>query len=448
MSSRTDEPAAFQPSPAALGALAALGGATALLSLFLWAELLVARAGGATLCALSDPNACARLWDGPFASAIHRFTGLPVAGWGLAWALVAAALPLVALVLAAESRPHAAWLSAVRIAAAGGVVAVFVLVAAALQAKSFCIGCFLTYALTFAYAGVTLVGWRPLGLPQPGRALGLCATTLAVAFGLLVYPGLETPSGGDAAGRVAVIGAGGAGGAAAASARPAANDALSQFVASLEPRARQTLADSLYLYRSGIALPVGSPRTLLGPPAAPLRITDFTDIRCEHCAELHETLSALAREAPPGSFAVEPRQFPLDGECNSFIRQASDPVRCLAARARICAEGRDGAASYTSRLFAGQETLTVDNVYTLAEELMPHRELEQCVASAETARKLQSDIELAVQYQLEGTPLVLLNGRTGTSFAPFLYSMILTGGRTDHPAFDSLPPANPSAHIH
>jgi hypothetical protein len=26
--------------------------------------------------------------------------------------------------------------------------------------------------------------------------------------------------------------------------------------------------------------------------------------------------------------------------------------------------------------------------------------------------------------------------------------MVLTGGRTDHPAFAALPPPNPSAHLH
>lgn len=454
MPSNPDKPAPFQPSATSLGALAALAVVTALLSLLLWAELLVARAGGATLCALSDPDACARLWNGPFASAIHRFTGLPVAGWGVAWALAAAALPLVALVRAAESRPRAAWLSAVRIAAAGAVVAVFLLAAVALQAKSFCVGCFLAYALTLAYAGIALVGWRPLGLPEAGRGLRLSAAALITAFGLLLYPGLETPSKNDASGRAAVVGATGASGASGASAAaapsmaPAANDALSKFVVALDPKARQTLADSLYLYRNGIALPLGLPRTLLGAPAAPLRITEFTDIRCDHCAQLHETLAALEREAPARSFAVEPRQFPLDGECNSFIRQSSDPVRCLAARARLCAEGRNGAAAYTARLFGRQETLTVDDVYALAESMMPRRELERCVVSAETARRLQADIALAVQYDLDGTPLVLLNGRKGTSFAPFLYAMILTGGQSDHPAFDSLPPANPSAHLH
>jgi len=447
MSSTRTSPEPFRPSPAALGTLTALGVLTALLSLLLWGELLVARAGGATFCGFSDPDACARLWDGPFASAIHRITGLPVAAWGLTWSLVAATLPLVALVRAAEGRPHLAWLSAVRIAAAGGVVAVFALVAAALQAKSFCIGCLLTYALAFGYAGIALIGWRPLGLPQPRRACGLLAAALAVAFASLLYPGLATPSRSAADGREALIGAAGMASSAAA-ARPAVDDDLSRFVAALAPRARQTLSDSLHVYRNGIALPLDPPRTLLGPASAPLRITEFTDIRCDHCADLQETLSALVREAPAGSFSIEPRQFPLDGECNAFIRQVSDPVRCLAARARICAEGRDGATAYAARLFGRQATLTAAEVLALAEGVMPRSELEQCVSSAETTRKLQSDIEAALRYDLDGTPLVLLNGRRGTSFAPFLYAMIVTGGRTDHPAFDGLPPANPSAHLH
>jgi protein-disulfide isomerase len=430
---KPDPPATFQPSPASLAALAALGGLAALVSLFLWGELVLARAGGATSCALSDPEACARLWDGPLASTIHRVTGLPVAGWGLAWALAAAALPLFALVRAAEGRARGDWLSAVRITAAAGVVAVLMLMAAAVQARTFCGGCFFIYVLVSGYAGIALMGWRSLGLPQRGRAALISLAAVGMAVLLLLYPGLKT-----GAAEVAAPGP----------VLPSANDDVSQFVASLAPPLRQTLADSLHQYRQGIVVPSAPPRTLIGSASAPLRITDFTDVRCGHCAELHETLAALEREAPAGSFSVEPRQFPLDGECNPFVRRGNDPVRCLAARARICVEGRPGATAYAGRLFAKQETLSTADVYALAEAAMPRRELEACVARAETSEKLQSDIELAARYQIDGTPLVLLNGRKATSFPPFLYAMVLTGGRTDHPAFATLPAANPSAHLH
>ncbi|HYU41515.1 MAG TPA: thioredoxin domain-containing protein, partial [Vicinamibacteria bacterium] len=269
---------------------------------------------------------------------------------------------------------------------------------------------------------------------------------VAIAALLLLYPGLKTGWRRTAAGLEAITRAGEV--AAPVSVPRAANDDVSQFVASLTPPLRQTLADSLHQFRQGIAVPSGPPRTLIGSASAPVRITDFTDIRCGHCAELHETLAALEREAPAGSFSVEPRQFPLDGECNPYVRRGQDPVRCLAARARICVEGRPGATAYAARLFGKQETLSTADVYALAQAVMPRRELEACVVRAETSEKLQSDIELAARYQIDGTPLVLVNGRKATSFPPFLYAMVLTGGRTDHPAFAALPAANPSAHLH
>jgi serine/threonine-protein kinase len=70
------------------------------------------------------------------------------------------------------------------------------------------------------------------------------------------------------------------------------------------------------------------------------------------------------------------------------------------------------------------------------------------MASAATAAKLQDDIQLALRYELDGTPLVLVNGRKAVAFPPFLYAMVLTRGALDDPAFASLPPANPNAHLH
>ena len=54
----------------------------------------------------------------------------------------------------------------------------------------------------------------------------------------------------------------------------------------------------------------------------------------------------------------------------------------------------------------------------------------------------------AAQYDSDGTPIVAVNGRRGTSYGPFLYAMILTRGNAEHPAFDALPPGNPAAHLH
>jgi serine/threonine-protein kinase len=65
-----------------------------------------------------------------------------------------------------------------------------------------------------------------------------------------------------------------------------------------------------------------------------------------------------------------------------------------------------------------------------------------------TDRRLREDVALAAKYHIEGTPLVLVNGRHGTSYPPFLLAMVLTGGSADDPAFARLPPPRADAHMH
>jgi len=220
---------------------------------------------------------------------------------------------------------------------------------------------------------------------------------------------------------------------------------LSQLVSLLTPPQKQALANSLNLYRRSPALELPPPRHLDGPADAPIRITEWTDVLCSHCAELHRTLSALRDHAPPGSFAVDARQYPLDAECNPHVARRGDPVRCLAARAEICLEGREGDADFVGKLFEEQASLTPEKVYALAPPHMPRAELETCVAGSETARKLREDIEAASRYDPEGTPIVAVNGRRATAYGPFLLAMALTGGRDSHPAFAGLPAPIPAA---
>jgi hypothetical protein len=70
------------------------------------------------------------------------------------------------------------------------------------------------------------------------------------------------------------------------------------------------------------------------------------------------------------------------------------------------------------------------------------------VESPDTDARLQEDVQLAAAFQPEGTPLVLVNGRKGTSFGPFFYAMILTWGAPDHPAFAVLFSLSPNSHVH
>jgi len=443
----TAKPQAGPVTPGSLAALASLGALASLWALFLWGELRLTRAGGAAFCGLGPGADCAAVWDSAFASAVHRTTGLPVAAWGLVWGLVAFLLPLAALWRAAVARHAGALVSAVRVASAAGIVAVFVFLAVSLSERALCVGCFTTYVLVAGYAGIAFLGWPGAGLPEAGRGLALASAATILAYFALLYPGMHTPRSAGEAGRAALAGAPAA--AAFSSSDDAARDRLlAEFVTSLPAPQQQTLSDSLHVYRQASAQPLGPARTLLGPATAPVRITEYTDVLCTHCAELHQTIGQLQQYLEPGSFSVEPRQFPLDGECNPMVQRRDAPVRCLAARAQICLEARPGGSDFAGALFEKQDKLSPETVFALAQPHIPRAELEACLRSPETDAKLRADIDAATRHGIDGTPLVLVNGRKGTSFGPFLYAMVLTQGSPSHPAFDALPPANPNAHVH
>ncbi len=460
--------AASATSSRALLVLVALGAAAALWALFLWWELVSLRSGGTPFCAVGGALDCAAVWDGPLASAVHAFTGVPIAGWGLAWGVVALLLPLLARTRQNQGRPAPELLSATRLTAAAGLVTVVVMIAASVSERALCLGCVGTYLLVLGYAFMALWNLRATGWPDLGRAAAAALGLTLGAYLLLVYPGQRTPRKGDDAGRAAVAAAAGQPSSAAvatpsvaqpavpgpattdAPARPTApgSGKLADFIAALPLDQQQALSNALFVYRNQPPRSVPPARALLGKLAAPVRITEFTDVLCSHCADLHETLATLRAQLPPDSFSVEPRQFPLDGECNRSVRMRGLPQRCLGAKALICMEGRPEADVLAGVLFERQRQLQPEMVYELASPYVPRAQLERCIADPATQSKLDSDVALAESYGITGTPLVLINGRQGSPSAPFLYAMVLTKGSAQDPAFDLLPPPSLGAPGH
>lgn len=438
------------PSSASLAALVLLGTLASLWSLFLWGELRVARAGGPAFCALGGAADCSVVWDAPLATSVHRATGLPLAGWGLAWGLAAFLLALAALLRRTEDRPLGALVTALRLLAAGGLLVATLLLGVMAASASFCAGCLVLDLVVAGFAGIALFGWPGLGWPDPPRGAALATGATAVLWLALLVPGQRTPAPAGRAGREAVEKAAAAPAATSAGTGNAEKDQmLTGLVGALEPSLKQALADSLALYRRGPATELPPPRVLTGSASAPVRITEFTDVLCSHCADLHATLRMLRERLPAGSFSTDTREFPLDGRCNTLVAPATgDLVRCTAARARVCLQDHPKRDEFAGKLFEAQEGLTADKVLSIADGYVPRATLQSCLADPKTEARLEDDVRLAGRYQPDGTPIVLVNGRLGTSFGPFLYAMVLTGGSPDHPSFASLPPPNPSAHIH
>jgi serine/threonine-protein kinase len=420
------------PTPYTYNALIALALADLVWAGWLWFKLISARGGGAAECAIGGGATCAAVWDSPFANLVHEYTLIPVAGWGVIWALAAILLPAAVRLSSHASR----WWSATLIHAALGALGALVLVLAMYGYGRFCSDCAITYGITLAYAWVALryrhgVEGGDALLASLGRVLGVGAA----CYLLVLYPAIQTPRSASVeavrALRLLEVPEGG----------PAAERQLAAFLKQLDEEEVRQLADMLATYRAAPAVPLRPARTLIGPPGARVRMTEFVDALCGHCASLHELVADLRRKLPYEAFALEPRHFPLDAECNPSMSSASQqPVRCTAAKVMICSEQQPWAFELAGEIFENQQRLDEALLYQLAGRHISPAALRSCVGSSTTDAHLGDDVDWALQHRIEGTPMVLLNGRKAIAHPPFLIAMLLAGADPDHPLLAKLPP--------
>lgn len=409
------------------------------LAIFQWLQLLTLRGGGATVCGVSERVNCETVWNSSFATSVHDLLGMPVAALGLVWGLTAAGLAGLYLAWRRARRTVRPAINGLRLVAAAGVAACLVFALASASSGALCPTCLGTYALVLAFAAAAWKGLEGPLLPQRGewgRALGWTVGLAGAAYLALLVPGLATPR--APTGAAAPLGV--------ASGDPSS---LEGFLGSLSPQDQQDVADALARYRSDAPLPAPSPaRRLHGSPSAPVKVVEWTDSKCPHCKLLVEALAELKRRVSAERMSLEVRQFPLDPTCNASIpRQYADGValRCTAAKAQICLEQAPDFWALREKLFAAQEALrTNEQVLEIASSgSVPRAALETCIASAETAAKLQEDVAYAKQHDIHGTPLVVVNGREVPPSPSFLYALAMTGGDASAPAFRVLPAPRP-----
>jgi serine/threonine-protein kinase len=422
-----------RPSAAALATLLGSAAALAGLAIYQWSELLVVRAGGTPACAVNETLDCAAVWNSPFAGRVHEFLGMPVAGLGLLWGLTALVLPLLLVVQQRKGTDVNAFLTAIKLWAGAGLLATVTFIAASAAAKAVCLTCLGTYALAITY-GVGAFkllpkpAWPDTRYLVPGGAWALVIA--APLFVVLLYPGARTPK---STSKVKVAGVD----------ATATTEQLEAWMASLSPqdKLQAAYARSVYLNskpRDVSAFPV---RTRIGPADAPIRLVEFTDVLCGHCRMFEQLLGQLLALAP-NRISVEPRYFPLDAECNPEVQHsAKDGLRCLGAKAQLCLEQHPDFMTLRHELFEHQASLTPDFVFQLAAKAgMGKDALLACVNSPETQKRLEQDIAYGKAYGIEGTPLVLINGREAPPAPGFLIPLVLSNGDANAPIFNQLPP--------
>ena len=441
---QTQAPAA-KASGAAAFVLIGLGVLSILLGLYQWYELYQLRTSGdSPLCALSENLDCGAIWTSPLATAAHTYTGMPFAAWGVAWGAMLLILAIELKIRQGRQQSAAETMLALRLTTAVGALLCIALLNYSITLGVFCLTCVLFYVFVAVATYLAFARLKPAERNWPRATLhgvGLLLLVLAV----LLYPGLQTPKQDLAAAALAKI----ADAPVEQENVDLSQDPLANFLRSLAPQAQQVVSDARAIYRTGpfIERPVDISRIVYGNPRAPVHLIDWVDIRCPHCRNLDEALREIRNVTPTNSWTEESRHFPLDSECNPNVSHSDGGgVACLSAKLLICLAGSPKGNIVRNALFDEQRGLSKERVWEIAAQNEEQRaSLEKCVASPDTASTLRRDIDFAVQHHIEGTPLVVINGRQSPAFPPFIYAMIIAAGDSNAAGFRVLPPPRPEA---
>ena len=398
--------------------------AESLLSVYQWMELLLVRGGGTATCAINETVNCATVWNSDFAGRVHSLLGMPVAGLGLVWGLTAFGVTVVIARKLVAGEDVAGPVAAAKVWAALGALSCITFGVASFKLGAVCLTCLGTYALTIGFALPVLL-LLPKA-PSLTPALGWLAAIAVPVFVVLLWPGSLTPKGTATPMKEA----------------SKTDDAETlKYFATLPWAEAKATADARDAYVAATAPDASAykPHQVYGPANAPVKLVEFTDILCGHCRALLANLEQLKKAVPAANFSIEPRYFPLDSECNKKVSQSSgDGVRCLGAKAQICLEGTDRFWELRSEMFENQQALGKQKILEIASKGMPLDKLQACIDSPATQARIDEDVAYALVFDLQGTPLVLLNGREAPPVPAFLYGMMLSKGDAKSKYFEKL----------
>jgi protein-disulfide isomerase len=156
--------------------------------------------------------------------------------------------------------------------------------------------------------------------------------------------------------------------------------------------------------------PVGAKDHILGNPAAPVMIIEYSDFDCEFCKGFHETLRQIvANEGANGDVAWIFREFPItEIHPNAFSH----------ARAAECAAsvaGNDAFWEFADTLFANQPIDTANYGTFAASVGISGNSFATCYSNASSTldASIFADRQNALDVGAQGAPysIILVNGK-------------------------------------
>ncbi len=423
-------------------------------TVYQWLALLALRSSGEKpLCAVNATLDCSAIWDSALSTSIHQFSGIPVAGWGLIWSALILILTVKLVLDSHKKRDSSLAISALRVTAIAGLIITVALVLYSISLQVFCLSCIMFYIIVGIVAGAVLTRLKS-GKTKLVAGSGIVLALTVILALLLFSPGQRTPlqsvlnsSLGTPGDNINGVKRGNNVSNSAAS----QNDTLKQFIENQPQPVLQAMSNFLAQYRTAktVEQRPDPGRLSFGSDDSPVKVVEWLEITCPHCAQLNQQLASIQNSTDAGSWSLETRYYPLDSECNpEMTRSRNNGVSCLAAKSLICLSAdREKADSVRATLFANQKQLSTDMIRDIIRDHeVDMIKLAACIESDATRQTLATDITMAQDHNISGTPLVVMNGRPLTAMPHLIYSLILSAGNDAAPEFAILPEAEEISH--
>jgi uncharacterized membrane protein/predicted DsbA family dithiol-disulfide isomerase len=364
-------------------------------SIYALVEHINLKQGAADLsCDISNLVNCTKV----IGSSYGTIMGIPLGGFGMAFfGLVIATAVLPKLATVSEK-----WISQWRLAAGtvGLIVSLLLAYISYFQLASVCVVCSTVHVLSVLNFVAVLLAFlkaKNQASEAEGSAfLKLVSASLAFVVPSLVI-GLVAPS----------IPWGGTPQADAGSTEAKPALASTAFPAELTSFSKSDFVGKGQDYRKG-------------NDDAKVVLTMYSDLECPHCKNTSEAILKALSVVGEDKVLFVYRNYPLSNKCNSFIGGEGHTYACDLALASRCAGQQGKFWEMKDWAFSGiemspsekQEAFRPEGIKAHAQKLgLDAARFAECLDGRVELPKIKEDIEIGNKLGLQGTPLLILNGR-------------------------------------
>ncbi|HEY3908368.1 MAG TPA: DsbA family protein [Stellaceae bacterium] len=136
-----------------------------------------------------------------------------------------------------------------------------------------------------------------------------------------------------------------------------------------------------------------------GNPQGNATIVEFFDYRCPYCKQVQPALESLLKQDP--KLRLVYKEFPILG-----------PVSVTAARAALAAQRQGKYDAFHAAMMAARGNITDETVYQVAASVgLDVDRLKRDMASPAIAQQLKTNLALADQLDVHGTPAFVVGDR-------------------------------------